>query len=70
KFTARINDLRGNSIRSVTTIKRDICLLKDELIKLKIENINIDKHLAKVQSAYIATMIIRRLEDTSTIENL
>jgi len=69
-FTARINNLRGTSIRSITTIKSDILLLEEDLKTLKIKDKDIQKHLVKVQSAYIAAMIIRRLEDNGSLANL
>ncbi|MBH0018720.1 hypothetical protein [Pseudoalteromonas sp. NGC95] len=70
KFTARINDIRGNSIRSIATIKNDISILKEDLKELGDKSIHVDEHSLKVKSAYIAAMIIRRLEDNGVLIHL
>ncbi len=74
KFTARINDIRETSVRGLTSIKNDILLLKEDLYKLQseedISDLEIEKHIAKVKSAYIAAMLIRRLENAGLNKHL
>ncbi|MBH0041437.1 hypothetical protein [Pseudoalteromonas sp. SWXJZ10B] len=69
-FTARINDIRGTSIRSITTIKNDILILEEDLKKLDDKNIDIQMNLQKVKSSYIAAMVIRRLEGDGLLSHL
>lgn len=73
-FTKQVNDIRGTSVRSIARIKNDILRLKEDLCKLqdedKLGSESVEKHLAKLQSAYIAAMIIRRLEDNGSGKHL
>ncbi|HGF5160967.1 TPA: hypothetical protein ACF31N_001538 [Vibrio parahaemolyticus] len=73
-FTKRVNDIRGTSVRSIATIKNDMLLLKEDLCKLqdedKLSSESVKKHMAKLQSAYIAAMIVRRLEDNGSGKHL
>lgn len=73
-FTKQVNDIRGTSVRSIAKIKNDILLLKEDLCKLqdedKLGSESVEKHIAKLQSAYIAAMIIRRLEDNGSGKHL
>jgi len=73
-FTKRVNDIRGTSVRSIATIKNDMLLLKEDLRKLqdedKLSSERGEKHMAKLQSAYIAAMIVRRLEDNGSGKHL
>lgn len=72
-FTQRVNDIRGTSVRSIATIKSDMLLLKEDLRKLQDEDLSsesVEKHMAKLQSAYIAAMIVRRLEDNGSGKHL
>ncbi|MBU1390172.1 MAG: hypothetical protein KJ856_07810 [Gammaproteobacteria bacterium] len=73
-FTKQVNDIRGTSVRSIAKIKNDILLLKEDLCKLqdedKLGSESVEKHIANLQSAYIAAMIIRRLEDNGSGKHL
>ncbi|MFW9687620.1 hypothetical protein V3H46_19970 [Vibrio parahaemolyticus] len=73
-FTKRVNDIRGTSVRSIATIKNDMNLLEEDLRKLqdedKLSSESVKKHMAKLQSAYIAAMIVRRLEDNGSGKHL